>query len=42
MFKLIKRFFSKEQPVWPDIGRNAVDILSVVSVGHPERGGLGF
>lgn len=31
MFKFIKRFFSKEQSPWPDIGRNAVDILSVVS-----------
>lgn len=42
MFKFIKRFFSKEQSPWPDIGRNAVDILSVVSAGHPERGDLVF
>lgn len=42
MFKFIKRFFSKEQTAWPDIGGNTVDILSVVSAGHPERGDLTF
>lgn len=42
MFKFIKRFFSKEQSAWPDVGRNAVDILSVVSAGHPDRGDLVF
>lgn len=42
MFKFIKRFFNKEQSVWPDVGRNTVDILSVISSGHPERGDLVF
>lgn len=42
MFKFIKRFFSKEQSAWPDIGGNTVDIISIVSVGHPDRGDLVF
>ena len=42
MFEFIKRFFNKKQTAWPEFGRNAVDVLSIVSTGHPERGDLVF
>ena len=42
MFEFIKRFFNKKQTTWPEFGRNAVDVLSIVSTGHPERGDLVF